>query len=95
MDVQHSSPVASNTNIIILNLEDNGDAKTCIHVVLVEAGSHLDYDEQVAQAYDCQRHEESNEEGVDYEGCVIDILWLRPHDPTHRHLVQATEDHSR
>lgn len=65
-----------------------------MHVVNVETASHLDYDEQVAQAYDCQREEESNEEGVDYEGRVIDILGLRPNNPTHGHLVQAAEDHS-
>ncbi len=65
------------------------------NVTHVEAGPHLDYNEQVAQAYDRQRQEESNEKSVEYEGCVIDILWLRPHDPTYWHLVQATEDHSR
>ena len=56
--------------------------------------SHLDYNKQVAHTYDCEGQEETNEKGVEYEGCVIDVLGLRPHDATYRHLVQATEDHS-
>lgn len=57
--------------------------------------SHLDYNEQVTQAYDCQWQEESDQEGIEYEGLVIDVLWLRPHNPAYRHLVQAAEDHCR
>lgn len=55
---------------------------------------HLDYNEQVAQTYDCQWQEESDEKGVEYEGCVIDVLGLRPHNTTNWHFVQAAEDHS-
>lgn len=61
---------------------------------LSATGSYLDYYEQVAQAYDGKRQEKSNEESVKYEGFVIDVLRLWPQDAAHRHLVQATEDHS-
>lgn len=63
------------------------------HSSVIEVGSHLDYNQQVAQTYDCQRQAESNEKGVEYEGCVIDVLRLGPHDSAHRHLVKAAEDH--
>lgn len=56
--------------------------------------SYLDYNEQVAHTYNCQRQEEPNEEGVEYEGRVVDILRLRPHNATHWNLVQSTEDQS-
>lgn len=61
---------------------------------LSETGSYLDYYEQVTQAYDGKWQEKSNEESVKYKGFVIDVLRLWPQDATHRHLVQATEDHS-
>lgn len=55
---------------------------------------YLDYNEQVAQTYDYQRQEESDEEGEEYESCVIEVLGLWPHNTTNWHFVQATEDHS-
>lgn len=93
MFVQHSSPVASNNLVIELNGENYN--YLALYVQHVEAGSYLDYNEQVAQTYDCQRKAEPNEEGIDYEGCVIDILGLRPLDPTRLLLVKATKDQSR
>lgn len=48
---------------------------------------YLDYNEQVAKTYDCQRQEESDEKGVEYEACVIDVLGLRPYDTTNWHFV--------
>lgn len=66
----------------------------CESAYIPETDSHLDDDEQVAQANNGERQEKSNEEGVENEGFVVDILRLWPHDATHWHLVQSAEDHS-
>lgn len=40
--------------------------------------THLDNDEQVAEANDEQRSKEADRGGVEDEGCRPHILWLRP-----------------
>lgn len=66
----------------------------CESPYISETDSHLDDNEQVAQANNGQWQEKSNKEGVEYEGFGKDILRLRPYDATHWHLVQSAEDHS-
>lgn len=72
-----------------MNFQNN-----CKLPYILGTDSHLDDDEQVAQANNGQRQEKSNKEGVEYEGFVVDILRLWPHDATHWHLVESAEDHS-